>query len=143
MDKFLLKRRSGFSDIGRSVGGGFRNLIGYFLVLAIVSFSLFGNRSKIIVEEHQGACHKDALAQEIYQENAQHRSHHHNEQPQDSSEKPLHHHHVEVSSVLVIAVVTPGDLSIFQTIVSLTQLPADEACPPSLSSEIVKPPQVA
>ena len=128
-------------------GRRFRNLTGCFLVLAVVAFTLFGNRSKLIIEKHQGADDEQmTVAHLVLHGDSQHEDEHHKDQhdgqQQDCSEDPIHHHHVEVSPVLVIAVVTPGDLSLFQPIVSLPRQFADEICPPSPSSEIVKPPQM-
>lgn len=136
------------SAFGRIVGASFGNLTGYFLILAVVAFTLFGNRSKVIVEEHEGADHGQVVSHETSHGETQHEHHqhdedHHGSHEQDGSEQPIHHHNVEVSSALAIAAVTPGELSLFQPLVSLPRQLSDDVCPPSPASEIVKPPQVA
>ncbi len=129
----------------RHIGSdGYGKMIGYFLVFTVITFSLLGNQSKLIIKAHHDAGDEHAAAaQLVLHDDHHHEDDHHDEHPQDSSEDPIHHHHVEVSTVLVIAVVTPADLSLFQSIVSFPLQFSDELCPPSPYSEIVKPPQMA
>lgn len=147
MNAFRPKLKPASSIFGRLAGAGYKNIAGYFLILAIVVFTLFGNRSKLIVEVHQGAGHGQVVYHETSHEDSHHEDEdhedHHDGHEQDGSGDLIHHHHVEVSPALVIAVVTPSEISLFQPHIFLPKQFADENCPPSPSSEIVKPPQVA
>jgi hypothetical protein len=94
--------------------------------------------------EHEGAHHSHTVSREIPHDDSHHDDEHqHDGHDQHDSESPIHHHHVEVSTVLVIALTSSGDFSLLQPIVPLPTELFDELCPPSPSSEIVKPPQVA
>jgi hypothetical protein len=140
LNMFHSNSKPASSSFGRTAGVGFGYVTGYFLILAIIAFALFGNRSKLIVEEHEGADHGQVVS---HGDSHHDDDHHDGNHEQDGNEHPIHHHHIEVSLALVIAVVTPRKLSLFQPHISLPKEFADENCPPSLSSEIVKPPQVA